>query len=172
MQLISQAEYARMRGCTEGAVRRAVRDKRIALIDGKIDPVAADAQWSRNTRVRLGSRPAVTDDAAMRATPAQPPLLAPGAEPPAAEKVVDYYEAKRQREVAEAELAQLRLAELRGELVRADEVRSTYARRIAALRESLLQIPSRLAAVLAAESDIAKVHDAIQLELHQVLEQS
>lgn len=55
-EVITQAEYARRRGCTEGAVRRAIRDGRITLIDGKIDPVAADAQWRRNTRVRMGSR--------------------------------------------------------------------------------------------------------------------
>lgn len=56
-EAITQAEYARRRGCTEGAVRRAIRDGRITLLaDGRIDPVAADAQWQRNTRVRMGSR--------------------------------------------------------------------------------------------------------------------
>ena len=64
VQLINMAEYARRRGCTEGAVRRAVRDGRISLIEGKLDPVAADAQWARNTRVRAGSR--ATDDMSIR----------------------------------------------------------------------------------------------------------
>lgn len=157
VQLITQSEYARRRGCTEGAVRRAVRDGRISLIDGKIDPVAADAQWARNTRVRAGSR--ATDDA----------NLQPGN---GADEDGDdgYWQSKARRERAEADLAELKLAEQRGELVRADAVRAAQARRLAALRESLLQLPPRLAPVLAAQADAARCHDLLQLELHQVLE--
>lgn len=82
-----------------------------------------------------------------------------------------YWKSRARREEAEAELAELKLAEQRGELVRAADVRSTYAKLAAGLRESLLQIPARLAAVLAAETDQAKCHDALQRELHQVLAQ-
>lgn len=82
-----------------------------------------------------------------------------------------YWASRARRELAEAELAELKLSEQRGELVRAADVRSAYAKRAAALREALLQIPARLAAVLAAETDHSKCHDALQLELHQVLAQ-
>ncbi|MFN8992033.1 MAG: hypothetical protein ACK5YP_18830 [Betaproteobacteria bacterium] len=51
--LLTISEYARRRGCTEGAVRKAIRSGRIMLIDGKVDPVAADAQWRANTRPRI-----------------------------------------------------------------------------------------------------------------------
>ena len=164
VQLITQSEYARRRGCTEGAVRRAVRDGRISLIDGKIDPVAADAQWARNTRVRAGSR--ATDDANL-----QPGNGAPGRGSRADEDGDDgYWHSKARRERAEADLAELKLAEQRGELVRADAVRAAQARRLAALRESLLQLPPRLAPVLAAQADAGRCHDLLQLELHQVLE--
>ena len=47
---------------------------------------------------------------------------------------------------------------------------AAQARRLAALRESLLQLPPRLAPVLAAQADAARCHDLLQLELHQVLE--
>lgn len=80
-------------------------------------------------------------------------------------------EARTRREIADADLAELKLRELRSELVRAADVRMTYAKRVAALREALLQIPARLATVLAAEPDQAKCHVALEHELHQVLSQ-
>jgi hypothetical protein len=164
IELISMSEYARRRGCSEAAVRHAVRDKRISLIDGRVDPVAADAQWARNTRVRAGSRPA--DDVNLRAPGAAPPP-AGGDEPP----VEDYYLVKARRERAEADLAELKLAELRGELVRVADVRAAYAKRAAGLREAILQLPARLSAQLAAESDQAKCHDLLQADLHGILAQ-
>jgi hypothetical protein len=82
-----------------------------------------------------------------------------------------YHVAKTLREVAEARIAQLKLAEMRGDLIRADEVRSTQARLVSGLREALLQIPARLAPVVAAESDQAACHDLLQKELHLVMAQ-
>ena len=166
VELITQAEYARRRKCTEGAVRRAVRDGRISLIEGRIDPVAADAQWARNTRVRAGSRPA-NDDGASSWTGGQSPARSRSDE----EGEGGYWSSKARREAAEADLAELKLAEQRGELVRASDVRAAQARRLAALRESLLQLPARLSPVLAAESDSAKCHDMLQRELHALLVQ-
>lgn len=158
VELISFSEYARRRGCTEGAVRRAIKDGRITTHSGKVDPVAADAQWSRNTRVRAGSRP--TGDAALSIAPER-------------ESSDDgdggYWKSRARREAAEAEIAELKLAEQQGELIRAAAIRSAHAKRLAGLREALLQIPNRLAAVLAAEADQAKCHDAIQAEIHGVL---
>ncbi len=167
VELVTQSEYARRRGCTEAAVRRAVRDGRISLLDGKLDPTAADAQWARNTRVRAGSKPA---DSANLSAPGGSSAAGNG-ETPTREDNDAYWAVKARREKAEADMAELKLAEQRGELVRVSAVRSAYATRAAALRESILQIPARLAAVLAAETDHARCHDLLQAELHQVLAQ-
>lgn len=52
---VSQADYARHRGCSPTAVRKAIKDGRIEpLPDGRIDPITADEQWERNTRRRSG----------------------------------------------------------------------------------------------------------------------
>lgn len=83
----------------------------------------------------------------------------------------DYWTNRARRERAEADLAELKLAEQCGELVRAADVRSHHQRKLAALRDALLQIPARLASVLAAENDAARCHDALQQELHGVLAQ-
>lgn len=158
--LITQAEYARRRGCDPTSVRDAIRAGRITLIDGKIDPDVADVQWARNSRARVGS--------GQRA--AEPPA-APAGDDLTAPRLLTYEEARRRRELAEAQKAELQLAELQGDLIRTADVRAAYAKRAAGLREALLQIPARLAAVMAAETDQAKCHDLLQSELHQVLAQ-
>jgi phage terminase Nu1 subunit (DNA packaging protein) len=79
--------------------------------------------------------------------------------------------ARTRREIAEANLAELREAEARGELIRVDAIRSALAGMIASTRDSLLQIPARVAPVLAVETDAARVHDLIQSEIHQALAQ-
>ncbi|MBU3740260.1 MAG: hypothetical protein FGM55_15075 [Rhodoferax sp.] len=165
VQLITQAEYARRRNCTEGAVRRAVRDGRISLIDGKIDPVAADAQWARNTRVRAGSH--ATDDANLNAGAQRGRGQAEGAE----DEGSSYWHSKSRREQAEAELAELRLAELRGILVREEEVRASLSRRVATLRESFLQLPARVVPLLVAEPDASSMHRVLHAEIVNALAQ-
>lgn len=166
IELVTKTEYARRRGCTEAAVRRAVRDGRITLIQGKIDPVAADAQWARNTRVRAGSH--ATDDANLSGSGASGGRAAPDADADD-DGAAGYWKSRARRELAEADMAELKLAEQRGQLVRAADIRAAQARRLAALREALLQLPARLAPVLAAEADNARVHELLQAELHQVL---
>lgn len=165
IELVSKTEYARRRGCTEAAVRRAVKDGRITLIEGKIDPVAADAQWARNTRVRAGSRP--TDDANLSGS-GQAGGRA-GDDDDDEDDANGYWKSRARRERAEAELAELKLSELQGHLVRADDWAAALARRAAAFREGLLQIPARLSAQLAAETDQARVHTLLEDELRQVM---
>src|SRR5574343_99779 len=47
---LSIRAYARQRGVTEGAVRKAIKAGRITTApDGGIDPARADIEWQRNT---------------------------------------------------------------------------------------------------------------------------
>ena len=125
--------------------------------------VEAAREWrARNIRASVTGAPSA---------PPVPRPERPRAQVFADDEPPDYHEARARREQAEAELAELKLAEQRGDLLRAADVRAAYAKRAAGLREALLQIPMRLAAVLAAETDQARVHDRIQTELHAVLEQ-
>ncbi len=167
--LITQAEYARRRGVDPTSVRDAIKAGRITLIDGKIDPDVADVQWARNSRarVRTGQEPPVRNPT----HPQTHGLPAGDDDPITAPRLLTYEEARRRRELAEAQKAELQLAELQGDLIRTADVRAAYAKRAAGLREALLQIPARLAAVVAAEGDQAKCHDILQGELHQVLAQ-
>ena len=168
VQLMTKAAYARHRGCDEKAVRKAIAENRISCIDGKIDPVVADIQWAQNTRARASNAPVVPDGQLPLENAAPSTRL--HTEPVDIPKNDEYMTSRTRRESAEAEMAELKLAEQHGHLIRVDAVKQALANAFTATRDSLLQIPSRLAAVLAAETDAAKVHELLQLELYRALE--
>lgn len=167
VELISMAEYARRRGVTEGAVRKAVKDERISMIGGKIDPVVADTQWVRNTRVRAASGQETLPLGADGA-PAAPETPA---EPPEVRRDAEYLQSRGRREKAEAEMAELKLAAQRGEYVRADAIKASLAREFASVREGLLQMPARIVPALCAEPEPGRMTQILLTEIRAVLEQ-
>lgn len=162
VQLVTQAEYAKHRGCSAVAVHKAVKAGRISLIDGKIDPAVADVQWQRNTRARSRNVGGALPPLGGGAGASVPQITLPRE---------SYDEARRRQAIADAGLAELRLAEQSADLLRAATVHAMVAKLAAGLREGLLQIPPRLAPVLAAESDAAIIQDTLAAALRQVLEQ-
>ena len=160
--LMTQSEYAKHRGVSRVAVHHAIRDSRITLIEGKIDPTVADIQWAANTRARV--RNAGSDPAPIAPASAAGPIVAGDAEPR-----ISYEEARRRRELAEASIAEMKQAELAGDLIRTDAVRAAWVGKITSTRDALLQIPARLAPQLAAESDLVAVTGLLELEIRQVL---
>src|SRR5574341_1430831 len=117
---------------------------------------ARDARtWmKRNVRARVTVSPGTDDGGSAYAPEVRPS---------------GYMDARTARERAEAESAQIKVLEARGVLVHRDKVRQELGKRLAGLRESLLQIPARLQSVLAAETDEAKVHDTLQDEIFRAL---
>lgn len=187
VNLMTQAEYAKHRGCSAVAVHKAVKAGRISLIGDKIDPEVADIQWERNTRARAKNVKPATP-AAPASTPAAgdgtPDLVDAAAAAAATPEVpVDtgagdgdrqqddprYMESRSSREEAAARREWLKLKEEEGELVRIDQVRAELAARLAPVREGLLQIPARLAPILAAQSDPARIQTQLEVEIHTIL---
>jgi phage terminase Nu1 subunit (DNA packaging protein) len=76
---------------------------------------------------------------------------------------------KSRRELAEAQLAELELREKTAELVQRDVVARETFTLFRTLRDRILGIPDRIAAIIAAESDTAKVHALLTAELRSVL---
>lgn len=159
-KLMTQAEYSRHRDCSREAVRKAVEAGRITTFgpDKLIDAQLADAQWQRNTRARVDSTSAT-------AVAALPDVIVANE----VGRSTSYDEARRRRETAEANIAEMKQAEMQGTLIRADAVRSAWAAKITGARDALLQIPSRIAPVLAAETDLVRVTALLEDELRQAL---
>lgn len=105
--------------------------------------------------------------------PASPTAPGPGPTtvpaPAAAPTVTSYHVAKTLREAAEARLAQLKLAQKQGEVVQVQAVRTVLAATFAAVRETMLQLPARVAPLLAVESDPAAIQTALYDEIHAAL---
>lgn len=187
--LLTQAEYARSRkarglsGGTRQAVKKAVDEKRISVFgpDKLIDGELADRQWDRNTRARVATGAAIagsTDveavrpdlpDLAAAAGGGSPPPAPPAEAPQQLHGDPGYLRSRATQAEADARIAQMKAAELEGQLVRVDQVRAKLAAQLAPVREGLLQLPARLASMLAAEADPARVQNLLEAEIHQVL---
>ena len=64
---------------------------------------------------------------------------------------------------------QLLLAELAGDLMRVEAVRNVFAKTFVSVRDGFLNLPARLAPTLAAETDMHKVHDLLDLNIRETL---
>jgi phage terminase Nu1 subunit (DNA packaging protein) len=160
-QRVTKSEYAKLRKCAPSAVTRAIKEGRITTIqvDGRemIEVAVADIQWGQNTRARVDSTSA--------STVTQAPVIV-------AQEVsgsTSYDEARRRRETAEAHIAEMKQAEMQATLIRVDAVRAAWASKITGARDALLQIPSRIAPVLAAETDLVRVTGLLEDELRRAL---
>jgi hypothetical protein len=150
-------EYARHRGCTPGAVRRAEKDGRITSAvkrDEKgrflgIDYRLADQLWLQKMD------PAVTGRNELRRSAEKDPH--------------GYLKARAKREDFQARQAELDYLRAIGELISASDQRQVSAHRYRAMRDALLNIPDRVASILAAERDPARVHLELTNEIKRVL---
>ncbi|MEN9923902.1 MAG: hypothetical protein RL268_28 [Pseudomonadota bacterium] len=139
-----------------------------------VDSVASAQAW-REARQNIAARkrssvPQRDEAAASISIPAPAQAFPPIALPPAGDfGDEDFQMARTRREIAEANLAEMREAELEGKLIRVDAIRAAWARRIASTRDALMQLPHRLAPVLAAESDLDRVSRVLDDELRQAL---
>ena len=146
------SEWARSLGISKQAGHQAVARCGIPVEDGRVDPDVATALYQKRTRPRARTKEAPSSAA-----------VAAGQG--------GYLASRARREAAEAKLAELKLGEVAGELVRADDVRAECARLATALRNAFLQMPDRLAPVLAAETEPSRVHALLMTEIRQVLTQ-
>ena len=79
-------------------------------------------------------------------------------------------EAQKFKESYHGALKKLEFEQKSGELISAIEVEREYFNIARTVRDSLLNIPSRISAILAAESDKAKTSEILTNEIRQVLE--
>lgn len=172
VQLMSKAAYARHRGCDEKAVRKAIAEGRISLIDGKIDPEVADIQWAKNTRARADSK----RTAGAAATDAGSPLLdgqtgssSPDSTPsaPASSGYADY---RAMREKADAEMAVRANLKDAGLLVERAQVQRGTFDVVRAFRDSVMVIGQRAAPRCIGLADSREIEHVITDETRKALE--
>lgn len=165
VQLLTKSAYARHRGCDEKAVRKAIAEKRISTIDGKIDPEVADIQWARNTRARADSRRAGTVNpvASQSAPGAAEGVGGTPAEP-------GYSDYRAIREKAEAEMAQRANLKDAGMLLERHRVERGIYDVVRAFRDSVMGIGQRAAPACIGLADARDIEHAITEETRKALD--
>ena len=175
MPLVTQSEYAKLRGCSEAAVSTA-RKKRIkaaeVIKDGKvlIDSEKADDLWARNSRPRRGGNLPRTPPPP-RAEPPPPTNLLTDEQllalvsrlPEDAIPSIIESEARKEHYLAEKhKIAALQAREEVGSI--RDMEREAFAL-AKSVREGMLSIIPRISADLAALSDAFEVEQLLEAEV-------
>ena len=177
-------EYARHRGVAPSAVEKALKSGRIQKeADGSIDAVKSDAAWDRNTspaqqrKTEPGPVRPILPTPVVLPNPPAPPVRQPTQRPaeqepgPSAAGAPNYQISRAVRETYNAKLTRLDYEERTGKLLNAEDVAKeafAVARRV---RDRLLNIPSRMASVLASETDSKAIERLLSQELRIALEE-
>ncbi|MBF0590239.1 MAG: hypothetical protein HQL53_14050 [Magnetococcales bacterium] len=182
--LISQSEWARKKGFSRQYVSKLVKKGVVRLINGKIDPAEADtALEAVREPARLPQRKSV---AVVTSAPASSPVPAPrsvtgqsrsvlasGSDLPSGspgDLPTMLLKARIKSEVKKASLLEIKERVEAGKYVDVDSVKVASFNRARITRNQLLKLPSRVAALVAAESDVNKVSEILTQEIQVVLE--
>ncbi len=164
---VSLTEYSRRRGVSHEAVRKAVKVGRLsrsvvfgATGKARLIPEIADEEWTANT-----------DKSQQRVPAVPPPRLEPAPEPEQTEpRTATFQQARTLREAYMARLARLEFEEKSKQLVRTEAVKNEAFKIARVVRDNLLNIPDRVAAELANETNQFKVHQRLTHEIRRALE--
>jgi hypothetical protein len=157
MPLMGVKAYARHKGVHQKSVQDAIKRGRITRnTEGLIDSEQADKDWENN---RLVAKVPFT---------AHRPREAP--EPELANSTLNFNQARAAKEVFEARLRKIELEERQGNLIQRKAAELEFHNQARITRDAILNIPPRIAALIAGESDVAAVQDLLEIELRTALE--
>ena len=145
--LVSQAEDARQKGVSKVYIGRLVSDGVITLYYGKINPELADRQIADDMPEGIGKK-----------------------KKKATSKKSSFSEAKTNEKRLQVSLLELNLQEKSGELVKAKDVQVAAFSEARKLRDNMLNIPDRVAALIAADPDENSVRQILTDEIEKGLQ--
>jgi len=170
MSKVTVGEYAQHRKVTERTVRQYIahgllndavsREGRRVFIDQQ----KADRAMSRNATTRRELEGKVLPSRPTKAQQAKTAKQAGTAG-------LSFHDARTLAQRYKAALLKIELDERTGRLVDAEQVRASAFAKARAVRDSLLNIPDRIAPILAAEGDAGKVAEIITREIRQAMEE-
>lgn len=166
MPQVTPTAYAKHRKVTPKAVFDAIEKGRlVAAVERQesgrylIDVQAADAEWKANTNSGTGAPAHAKNKPDLESSDTDGEVT-----------TMTYAEARAQHERFKSRLAQLELEQREGKLVEADAVQREAFKAARQVRDALLNLPDRVAGVLAAETNQFKVHQLLTKEIRRALE--
>lgn len=155
-QLLTQAQYARVRGVSREAVSKAIREGRIqADARGLVDRAEADRAWAANTI----ARPGVGVGGLANVDPYLPSI-----------EGVSLTDARTLHELTKARIAALQLGREMGQLVSVATVRDQVIRATRASRDVLESIPDRIGDTLIGMTDGDAIRKLLREEIANALD--
>lgn len=162
--------YARHRGVSHVAVLKAIKAGRIQKnSDGTIDVAKADAAWARNTNQAQQRKPAKHSAPQRQQTRNHVDAESGAGGTTPINNGPDFAQSRAVKEAYNARLAKLEYEEKSGALVRVDSVKVAWFNVLRVLRDRMLNLPARLAPMLATETDAKRVRELLDTELRQIL---
>jgi len=150
--------YARHKGVHQKSVQDAIKRGRITRnADGLIDSDQADQDWENN---RNPAR--VREHATTHRTRAKTELDNTTS--------LNFNQARAAKEVFEARLRKIELEERQGNLIQRKVAELEFHNQARITRDAILNIPIRISAMLATETDPAAIEDLLDIELRAALE--
>lgn len=147
---LSRRAFAKRIGVTEGAVRKAIKEGKIEVgDDGLIEPIEAERQWVENS------------------DPARSPVVR--THQAESTRTMSFNDARAAKETYLAKLRELEFKQKSGDLVSTRSVQESWFAILRLTRSRMLNIPDRIADMLATEVDPAVVHTTLMAEINQAL---
>jgi hypothetical protein len=175
MPKVTVKEYAAHRKITQRAVAQHLASGAIPAtartkVKGKniIDVAAADAHLDANITPR---RILLAGGGVAKSTAPLPENAADIIDAPKAHGGLSYTDARAWAQRYKAALLKVELEEKQGKLIDAEAFKAAAFNKGRMLRDSLLNIPDRLAAILAAESDQIKIAEILATEIRAALDE-
>lgn len=166
MDLLGINAYAKHRGVTKTAVQNAIKNGKLdgsfTIIKNRklIDPEKADELWEKNTVVNNKNAHTLNRNSEKKEEKPQEPQL----------KGPSYAQSRAIKEAYAAKMAQVNYEEKAGNLIDADEVKKAVRLIARTVRDSLMNIPDKLAPILTAETDMDEVHKILTDEVRNACE--
>lgn len=174
--LVSMREFARQMGVQLQAVQFGIKHGRIEIAEtrqtGKrtrvfIDLITQGPAWKANVDPGRVTRPTRGEMAAQAG--ASGPAAAAGK--PAAGAVVSNFQiARTAREALNAKITELEYRKKIGDLVELEAVKELFFNAAKTTQQSLLNIPARISAIVAAKTDEREIYDLLEKEISESLE--
>ncbi len=158
---LSIRAYARHRGVTEAAVRKAIRQGRVSKgKNGKINPKTADKEWGQNT-----------DPAQIKAVFAEEkPDYSQNSIPNTANGP-SYQQSRAIKEAYGAKLLRLQFEKESKKLISVDDVKVAAFNAARMTRDRILNIPDRVIPQLVGKTNIFEMKEILKSELVKALEE-
>ncbi|MGI4849357.1 MAG: hypothetical protein ACRYGK_14630 [Janthinobacterium lividum] len=180
MPIVSQAEYARIRGVSKKTVTQWKQEGKLVMVDGSVDVDASDAYLSKYRTAGLKGNAKGNDQGNGSGTslPALPKAKKGESAAAAAERILTLHgaeetieEARRIKENYLALLHKLEYDEKSGAVVLASEVAAAVGTEYAKVRTRLLALPAEQAPRLHRCKTVAEVQDMLQELITEALEE-